>query len=411
MHASQDAQIAALAARLDELSQVCARLSQENADLRTRMSRLTPATGAAVGHQPAPDPGGAGPARASGRMAGPAAAADGKVSRRMMGKALGAAAAGVVGAVALTDATASPAAATDGNALTAGHITSAESATTVAFDGTNPGVVFLAHDTDLFASDAGHTAALGGWASHGHVASGVYGYTEVNNGDGVVGVVASSKTGNGVHAIANGAGTFALRADNGAGTAILATSPGTAPGATTLQAVITSASPGGLSTAILGQNDGHGANGMGIWGIHGGQGWGVYGEATNGIGVVGNGNTGIGVQGRGDEIGVDGSGGGIGVRATGTTAVQATGQNVGVLGNGVNIGLFGASTKIGVKGLGSGGGRGGVFAGTAAQVQFAPGAKATHPRNGKRGDLYADSTGRLWFCKKTGNPALWHQIA
>jgi len=406
MHASQDAQIAALTARLDELSQVCARLSQENAELRTRMSRLTPAAGVTAGLA-----GPAGPAAVRGtRIA--ATAAEGRVSRRMIGKALGAAAASVVGAFAIADATASPAAAANGDAITAGRITSAESATTVAFDGTNPGVVFLAHDTDLFASDAGHTAALGGWASNGHVASGVYGYTDVNNGDGVVGVVASSKTGNGVHAIANGAGTFALRADNGVGTAILATSPGTAPGATTLQAVITSGSPGGLSAAILGQNDGHGANGMGIWGIHGGQGWGVYGEATNGIGVVGNGNTGVGVQGRGNEIGVDGDGGTIGVRAAGTTAVQATGQNVGVLGDGVNIGVFGASTKIGVKGLGSGGGgRGGVFAGNAAQVQLAPGAKATHPRNGKRGDLYADSTGRLWFCKKTGNPALWHQIA
>jgi hypothetical protein len=322
----------------------------------------------------------------------------------------------VVGAVALADATASPAAAATGDAITAGHITSAENATTVAFDGTNPGVVFLAHDTDLFASDAGHTAALGGWAGNGHVASGVYGFTSVSNGDGVVGVIASpATTGNGVHAIANLNSTVALRAENGPGTAILATSTGTAPGATTVRAVITSASPGGLSAAIVGQNNGTGANGMGIWGIHGGQGWGVYGEATSGIGVVGRGGSGhggTGVQGIGDEIGVDGTSAGIGVRAAGMTAVQANGQNVGVLGDGVNIGLFGASTKIGVRGNGSGGGgRGGVFSGVAAQVHLAPGAGATHPKSGKRGDLYADKNGRLWFCKKTGNPALWHQIA
>jgi len=28
-----------------------------------------------------------------------------------------------------------------------------------------------------------------------------------------------------------------------------------------------------------------------------------------------------------------------------------------------------------------------------------------------RGDLYADSTGRLWFCKTGGSTATWHQIA
>ncbi len=56
-------------------------------------------------------------------------------------------------------------------------------------------------------------------------------------------------------------------------------------------------------------------------------------------------------------------------------------------------------------------GRGGLFSGSAAQVQLAPGARSTHPTSGKRGDLYADSTGRLWFCKKTGSRATWHQIA
>ena len=68
-------EIAALAARLDELSQDCARLSQENADLRMRMSRLTPATGPAAG-----------------RAEPPARTLDGAVSRRMAGKALAAAA-------------------------------------------------------------------------------------------------------------------------------------------------------------------------------------------------------------------------------------------------------------------------------------------------------------------------------
>jgi hypothetical protein len=54
--------------------------------------------------------------------------------------------------------------------------------------------------------------------------------------------------------------------------------------------------------------------------------------------------------------------------------------------------------------------RGGTFAGSAAQVQLTPGSMSTHPTSGDRGDLYADSTGRLWFCTKTGSTASWHQL-
>lgn len=55
-------------------------------------------------------------------------------------------------------------------------------------------------------------------------------------------------------------------------------------------------------------------------------------------------------------------------------------------------------------------GRGGIFAGGAAQVQLTP-AGSSHPKSGQRGDLYADAAGRLWYCKKTGATATWHQIA
>jgi hypothetical protein len=64
----------------------------------------------------------------------------------------------------------------------------------------------------------------------------------------------------------------------------------------------------------------------------------------------------------------------------------------------------------GVEGTSSSG-RGGIFAGAgAAQIQLTPG-HASHPGSGQRGDLYADSAGRLWFCKKSGARATWHQIA
>ncbi len=68
-----------------------------------------------------------------------------------------------------------------------------------------------------------------------------------------------------------------------------------------------------------------------------------------------------------------------------------------------------SSTGPGVQGTSSGG-RGGVFGGSAAQIQLTPG-KSSHPRSGERGDLYADSAGRLWFCKKSGARASWQQIA
>lgn len=55
-------------------------------------------------------------------------------------------------------------------------------------------------------------------------------------------------------------------------------------------------------------------------------------------------------------------------------------------------------------------GRGAILAGAAAQLQLTP-SGSSHPKSGKQGDLYADTAGRLWFCKKTGTSATWKQIA
>jgi hypothetical protein len=52
-------------------------------------------------------------------------------------------------------------------------------------------------------------------------------------------------------------------------------------------------------------------------------------------------------------------------------------------------------------------GRGGVFSGQAAQLRQVP-VSMTHPSSGKMGDLLADTTGRLWFCKGDED---WKQIA
>jgi hypothetical protein len=318
--ARDGAEFAALAAQIDELRQACARLSRENTDLREEMFQLKSGSSRPAG-------------RSRRRAAQAGGTSDGAVSRRMMAKALAAATAGVVGAVALAEASASPAAAADGDSITAGHITNAESATTVNFDGsaTAPGIVFLANDTSYVASDATFSAALGGWAATGHVGNGVYGYSQIPGGTGVVGEIGGgTSAGSGVHGVAHDPNTVAVQAENSRGTAV--------------QAV----------------------------------------------------------------------GGSLGVSATGTTAVHAAGKTVGVTASGpVAVRAIGAgSAGVGVNGSGGGaGGRGGVFSGIAAQAQLVPGTLASHPKSGSRGDLYADKTGRLWFCKKTGNPALWHQIA
>lgn len=74
------------------------------------------------------------------------------------------------------------------------------------------------------------------------------------------------------------------------------------------------------------------------------------------------------------------------------------------------VGVTNTSTGPGVEAA-STSGRGGIFAGAAAaQIQLTPG-RSSHPRSGQRGDLYADSAGRLWFCKTSGARATWHQIA
>jgi hypothetical protein len=123
-----------------------------------------------------------------------------------------------------------------------------------------------------------------------------------------------------------------------------------------------------------------------------GAGGGPGGTIKGVFGVTLNGN-GIGVE--GNNGGTTGTGAGVWGNANSSTGfgVLAT--------NNAGIGVRGAST----------GGRGGQFAGAAAQVQLVPGSKNTHPTSGHRGDLYADSTGRLWFCKTSGTTATWHQIA
>ncbi len=88
---------------------------------------------------------------------------------------------------------------------------------------------------------------------------------------------------------------------------------------------------------------------------------------------------------------------GQGINATNDSGTLAT---IKAVNSGTNSGIHATSN-----------GRGGVFGGTLAQIQLSPGSGATHPKGGSRGDLYADKNGRLWFCKKGGTTATWHQVA
>jgi len=403
METRNDSEYASLASKLDELAQVCARLSRENAELRERMSRLTSVEGPSLPSSSAV-PAGPREQRAVGND---------RLSRRRLGKALAASAVGVVGAAALADATAGPAAASNGNAVTAGNATTAESATTVNFDGSSaPGVVFLANNSTFEATDALFPAALGGWTSGGSVPSGVYAFT----GDGAgYGVIARNV------------------ATSGAGVAVSGLSSSAGSEAFAVMGTIMSTNPGGFSAGVRGINSGTGGLGIGVWGSHAGSGWGVYGTSVSGIGVIASGGSGVGVSASGavgvvasgsslsgtgvtatGGTGVSASGSTTGVSATGPTAVHATGTHTGVSASGVT-GVHGSGSGtagVGVKGGGSGsGGRGGIFSGQAAQVKLNPGSLGTHPTSGQRGDLYADNKGRLWFCKAGGNTAVWHQIA
>jgi hypothetical protein len=68
-----------------------------------------------------------------------------------------------------------------------------------------------------------------------------------------------------------------------------------------------------------------------------------------------------------------------------------------------------ASNSSGVRGGTSGkgagvkgdapSGRGGQFSGGIAAARLMPSAATTHPSSGAAGDLFVDSTNRLWFCK------------
>jgi hypothetical protein len=209
---------------------------------------------------------------------------------------------------------------------------------------------------NTYAADTGGAGVLGrgsgsgtgveGWSGSGQ---GVYGTT---TGVGGYGVYGSSASGTGVYGTST------------AGTGVYGNTDSTASGANAVKGVVSSASPGGFSAAVRGENNGVGGSGIGVYGSQSGTGWGVYGNSSGGIGVYGDG----------------GGSSSIGVQGIGATGVNAQGVTTGL-----------------------------QASGAAAQVRLVPGTGSTHPSSGQAGDLYVDKTGRLWYCKKTGRT--WRQLA
>src|SRR6266545_7398295 len=82
-------------------------------------------------------------------------------------------------------------------------------------------------------------------------------------------------------------------ATTGTAPGVSASTSSTADDARALVATVTPTSPGVNSMAVRGINNGTGSNGVGVFGYHGGSGYGVVGQAAGGYGVSGQGAIGV----------------------------------------------------------------------------------------------------------------------
>jgi hypothetical protein len=168
-------------------------------------------------------------------------------------------------------------------------------------------------------------------------------------GDGGSGVLYVQNQGAGSAVYGHGASGYGVEALSDQGTAVYATA--LSPGLASLYG-----HKGTTGNAVVGEIDAPASH------------WGAVAGSTNGHGpaIIGeNHSDGYGAQGR-------------------------------ALGSG--DGVFGESSL----------GRGGRFKGKKAQLKLEPSAAATHPGSGQKGDLFADASGRLWFCK---GGTTWKQLA
>lgn len=176
----------------------------------------------------------------------------------------------------------------------------------------------------------------------------------------------------------------------------------------------TGATPLGTATATPPAGDA-----IGVFGAGGKAGSGN----ADGVYGVGAGSSRSGVVGVGDPNPVNGTGvrgngglpGGVGVWGAGGRLLLGPAPPAPPPGNA--IGVFGAGGdghSDGVYGIGAGEGYGGQFASGFAPLRLVPAsAGAGHPTDDqhKVGEFYVDSQGSLFYCKVSGTPGSWVQLA
>jgi hypothetical protein len=189
-------------------------------------------------------------------------------------------------------------------------------------------------------------------------------------GAGVVGT-GGATDGHGVVGNGTGKGT-GVKGTSPSGTGVHGSSGSTLDNATALTGVITSTTPGHGSAGVFGKNNGTGADGTGVLGMHAGTGFGVHGQ-SDGVGVWGESSSGTGVHGTSGSVadnasailgeitttspggfsaGVRGINDGTGVNGIGVEGTHA-GSGWGVHGKSVSgVGIRGESSNgIGVHGI------------------------------------------------------------
>jgi hypothetical protein len=114
-----------------------------------------------------------------------------------------------------------------------------------------------------------------------------------------------------------------------------------------------------------------------------------------------------------DVVTIENAGLGRSLHGHSTNTANAAGAVTGV-NAGSGAGVWGTSgTGDGVVGV-STHGRGGRFRGEDAAINLTPSTASTHPTTGSRGDLFVDSSARLWFCTHASSGAVhatWLRVA
>ena len=396
-------------------------------------------------------------ARGLGDATGPAVGLgqdDGEVSRRGMLR-LAAVAGAAVTAGGLAGA--QPASAgVDGDLTLNSQSNSASASTGLSVSGSTSKYGIGVTDNGLSSYPNEQAAALFGHAHNANFQAGVLGYSD-NGMNGVVGVSdpidSTSRPGvqgvgqPGVYGFGGGTSPGVLGTGNGIGVqgvggpgvqgtadgfglvGVRGTNPGTVLGDSLFPAkgigVLAECTDGGAgppaaaSIAMLARNDGSGigvkatsASGIPIMGqiSSAGSAWPVVYATTNGSGSAlraAQSGTGYGMYSQvtntaNTQPAVYGS--------TNGTGAAVRGDQTGKSGNAV-VGRVSRRTNPSpaILGTGSSIGRGGQFAGGAAQVRLVPG--GTRPTSGKTGDLFVDKSGHLHYCTAGGATARWVRLA